>query len=82
MDDNLEALARLKNEGTDMITFTSGSTVDCFMALGVSLPEGCKIASIGPVTSEAVKKHGLTVDVTAEVNTIPGLVAAIQKHWA
>ncbi len=81
-DDNLEALARLKNEGADMITFTSGSTVDCFMALGVALPEGCKIASIGPVTSEAVKKHGLTVDVTTEVNTIPGLVAAIQKHWA
>ena len=81
-DDNLEALARLKNEGADMITFTSGSTVDCFMALGVALPAGCKIASIGPVTSEAVKKHGLTVDVTTEVNTIPGLVAAIQKHWA
>ena len=81
-DDNLEALARLKNEGADMITFTSGSTVDCFMALGVALPEGCMIASIGPVTSEAVKKHGLTVDVTTEVNTIPGLVAAIQKHWA
>jgi uroporphyrinogen III methyltransferase/synthase len=52
------------------------------MALGVPLPAGCKIASIGPVTSEAVKKHGLTVDVTTEVNTIPGLVAAIEKHWA
>jgi hypothetical protein len=29
-----------------------------------------------------VKKHGLKVDVAAEVNTIPGLVAAIEKHFA
>jgi uroporphyrinogen III methyltransferase/synthase len=81
-EDNLEALARLKNEGADMITFTSASTVDNFMALGVPLPAGCKVASIGPVTSEAVQKHGLKVDVAAEVHTIPGLVDAILKHWS
>ena len=81
-EDNLEALARLKNEGADMITFTSASTVDNFMTLGVPLPAGCKVASIGPVTSEAVQKHGLKVDVAAEVHTIPGLVDAILKHWS
>jgi uroporphyrinogen III methyltransferase/synthase len=80
-DDNLEALARLQKDGADLITFTSASTVDSFMALGVPLPEGCKIASIGPVTSEAIKKHGLMVDIAAEANNIPGLVAAIEKHW-
>jgi uroporphyrinogen III methyltransferase/synthase len=80
-DDNLEALARLQKDGADLITFTSASTVDSFMALGVPLPEGCKIASIGPVTSEAIKKHGLMVDIAADANNIPGLVAAIEKHW-
>jgi len=80
-DDNLEALARLQKDGADLITFTSASTVDSFMALGVPLPEGCKIASIGPVTSAAIKKHGLLVDIAAEANNIPGLVAAIEKHW-
>ena len=80
-EDNLEALARLKNEGADMITFTSASTVDNFMTLGVPLPAGCKVASIGPVTSEAVKKHGLKIDVAAEVHSIPGLVDAISRYW-
>jgi uroporphyrinogen III methyltransferase/synthase len=80
-DDNLEALARLKEEGADMITFTSASTVDHFMALGVPLPEGCKVASIGPVTSTAVKKHGLRIDIAAEVHSIPGLVDAIERYW-
>ncbi len=81
-DDNLEAIGRLVNEGADMITFTSGSTVDCFLDLKVPLPEGCKIASIGPVTSEAVRKHGLKVDVAAKENTLAGLVAAVVEHWA
>lgn len=80
-EDNLEALARLKNEGADMITFTSASTVDNFMALGVPLPPGCKVASIGPVTTEAVQKHGIKVDVAADMHTIPGLVDAVLKHW-
>lgn len=80
-EDNLEALNRLKTEGADMITFTSASTVDHFMDLKVPLPEGCKVASIGPVTSAAVKKHGLPLDVEAKENTIPGLVKAIEKFW-
>jgi len=81
-EDNLEALARLKEEGADMIIFTSASTVDCFMALKVPLPEGCKIASIGPITSAAVRKHGMSVDALAKENTIPGLVTAVEKYWA
>src|SRR5690606_3792062 len=48
-EDNLEALARMKAEGADMITFTSASTVEHFLNLKVALPEGIKIASIGPV---------------------------------
>ncbi|MBX7211821.1 MAG: uroporphyrinogen-III C-methyltransferase [Verrucomicrobiaceae bacterium] len=81
-EDNLEALARLKEEGADMITFTSSSTVEHFLDLGVALPAGIKIASIGPVTSATIKKRGLKVDVSAKEHTIPGLVAAIEKFYA
>lgn len=80
-EDNLEALARLKNEGADMITFTSASTVEHFLDLHVQLPDTCKIASIGPVTSAAIKKYDFNVDVEARESTIPGLVAAIEKFW-
>jgi uroporphyrinogen III methyltransferase/synthase len=78
-EDNLEGLARLKEEGADVITFTSASTVEHFFNLGVALPEGIKIASIGPVTSAALKERGKRVDVEAKQNTIPGLVAAVEK---
>lgn len=81
-EDNLEALARLKDEGADMITFTSSSTVECFLDLGVPLSKATKVASIGPVTSATLKKHGLKVDIEAREHTIPGLVAAIEKYWA
>lgn len=80
-EDNLHALARLKEEGADMITFTSSSTVECFLDLGVPLPEKTKIASIGPVTSATIKKRGLKVDVSARENTVDGLVAAIEKYY-
>jgi len=80
-EDNLEALARLKAEGADMITFTSASTVEHFLNLKVALPEGIKIASIGPVTSTAIKEHGLNVDIEAKDHSIPGLVAAVEKFW-
>ena len=80
-EDNLEALARLTEEGADMITFTSASTVDGFMDLKVELPKGIKIASIGPVTSAAVRRHGLKVNVEAKTHSIPGLVEAVSAFW-
>jgi uroporphyrinogen III methyltransferase/synthase len=81
-EDNQAAIARMTEEGADLITFTSASTVDCFFALGLELPKGIKIASIGPVTSEAVRKHKLKVDIEAKDYSIPGLVKAIQDHFA
>lgn len=72
--------ARLEAEGADWITFTSSSTVKNFMALGIKLPQGCRIASIGPVTTATLKEFGLTPDVEAETHTIPSLVKAILRH--
>jgi uroporphyrinogen III methyltransferase/synthase len=81
-DQNHDAILRFKEEGADVITFTSASTVEHFLNLKLPLPAGLKIASIGPVTSKAIKKAGLHIDIEAKDSTIPGLVAAIEKHYA
>ena len=73
------AVARFEEEGADIITFTSSSTVDCFFDMGLELPEGIQIASIGPITSDTIRNRGLNVDIEAEVHNIPGLVDAVRK---
>lgn len=76
-EDPTGARARLTEEGADIITFTSSSTVKNFMALGIPLPQGCRIASIGPVTTATLKEYGLSPDTEAETHTIPSLVKAV-----
>ena len=49
------ARRRLLEEGADLITFTSSSTVENFLALGVPWPEGMQVASIGPITSKTAR---------------------------
>lgn len=72
------AQARLREEGADVITFTSSSTVRHFMAMNLPLPKGCRIASIGPVTTATLAEFGLKPDIEAEMHTIPSLVNAVQ----
>jgi uroporphyrinogen III methyltransferase/synthase len=76
-DDRAGARARLVAEGADMITFTSSSTVQNFLALGLSWPKGMKVASIGPITSKTARERGLTIATEASRHDIPGLVDAI-----
>jgi uroporphyrinogen III methyltransferase/synthase len=75
------AKARLAELGADLITFTSGSTVDHFFELGLDWPDSCIAGSIGPVTSEALRKHGMPPAFEANPHDIPGLVAAIVRHF-
>jgi uroporphyrinogen III methyltransferase/synthase len=75
--DTTGARRRLANEGADLITFTSSSTVENFLALGLSWPKGMQVASIGPITSKTARDHGLTVDIEARRHDIEGLVQAI-----
>ena len=64
----------------DWITFTSGSTVKNWLSIaGRESLSGVQIASIGPATSEVVRKHGLTVSAEADPHTIPGLIDAIVR---
>jgi len=71
-------LKRFKEDGADIITFTSSSTVENFLNLRIPWPEGLRSASIGPVTSGTLRDHGLPVDIESPVHDIPGLVEAIQ----
>jgi uroporphyrinogen III methyltransferase/synthase len=72
---------RFRNEGADLVTFTSSSTVENFLAMQLPLPPNLKIASIGPVTSATLREHGLKVDIEARRHDIPGLVDAIRKFY-
>lgn len=71
---------RLRNEGADLITFTSSGTVRHFMDLQIPVPRGCRIASIGPVTSATLGEYGLTPDIESTEYTIPSLIEAIVKR--
>jgi uroporphyrinogen III methyltransferase/synthase len=80
--DRTEARSRLAAEGADMITFTSSSTVENFLALGLPWPVGMEVASIGPITSKTARDRGLTIGVEATRHDIPGLVDAIRRFFS
>jgi uroporphyrinogen III methyltransferase/synthase len=83
-----DALLRLfNNEGVDVITFTSSSTVYNFVR---AFPEDrlpavlgdAEIACMGPVTADTARKLGLTVSIIAREYTTHGLVQAIAESAA
>jgi uroporphyrinogen III methyltransferase / synthase len=80
--DTSGARRQLAREGADLITFTSSSTVENFLALGLPWPKGMQVASIGPITSKTARDHGLKIDVEAKRHDIDGLVEAIRKFFA
>jgi uroporphyrinogen III methyltransferase / synthase len=76
------ARRRLLEEGADLITFTSSSAVENFVALGLPWPKGMQVASIGPVTSKTAREQGLKIDIQARRYDIEGLVEAIRGFFA
>jgi uroporphyrinogen-III synthase len=69
----------------DGITFTSGLTVHNLVALldmaGLSIPPETVLASIGPITSQALADVGYEATVEADEATIPGLVLALVDYF-
>ncbi|HEY2258997.1 MAG TPA: uroporphyrinogen-III C-methyltransferase [Solirubrobacteraceae bacterium] len=62
----------------DYVTFTSSSTVRFFFeAIGDGLADGARLASIGPVTSAALRERGREPDVEADRHDIDGLIEAL-----
>ena len=82
----LRAALRDPQRRPHLITFTSASTVQNYVALlGIRsgrshLVDGVLNASIGPVTSDALRRYQLNVDVQAAQYTIPGLIEAIVQR--
>jgi len=64
----------------DYLTFTSSSTVSFFLAATGDLATArARRVSIGPVTSAALREHGLEPDVEASRHDIDGLIAALVR---
>ncbi len=76
----------LTEDRIDVVTFTSSSTVSHFVELleKEDLPallRGVAIASIGPVTTQTVRQHGLDVRIQPADYTIPALTQAIVDYF-
>lgn len=78
-----ELRARVAQGGADLVTFTSASAVQAFVAaVGDETARALPAASIGPVTSGAARAAGIAVVCEAEQSTIAGLVDAVATHYA
>jgi uroporphyrinogen III methyltransferase / synthase len=77
-----EVRRRLDAGEVDLLTFTAASTARNFAALVGTETGGAQVASIGPVTSAALRELGMGVGVEAEEATIDGLLRAIRGHYA
>ena len=87
-EESLEAITSLFSnpaEYPDAITFTSASTAANLLALlqaaGLTLPPGIIRASIGPITSRALRELGLPPHIEAGESTIPGLVTSLEDYF-
>ena len=67
------------------ITFTSASTAHNLAALlteaKLTIPNGTVLASIGPITSDAMREHGFTPAVEAGEATIASLVQILTRYF-
>lgn len=78
----ITAAERAEVASADAVTFTSGSTVDQWVAaFGVGTVPPI-VACIGPVTAEVAQRHGFRITVVADVHTVDGLVDALIAHQA
>jgi uroporphyrinogen-III synthase len=84
--DDVRLLFAAPSRLPDAVTFTSSSTVTNFFRLLheaniAAWPIGVAAASIGPITSQTLRQHGIEPAVEATEYTIPGLVAALCR-WS
>ena len=84
--DDLRLIFAAASRMPDVVTFTSSSTVTNFFRLlheaNVSAwPTAMAAASIGPITSQTLRHHGIEPAVEAMEYTIPGVVEALCR-WS
>lgn len=76
-----DAVRRAFRDGVDAVLLCSPSAARRFAELKVEI-DGAVVACIGPVTANAGREAGLTVDVVAEDHTDAGIVDALARHVA
>lgn len=78
--------AALARDEIDAVLLTSGSTVDnlcdCLGAPAAELLAHARVASIGPITSEAAARRGVRIDVSAPEPTVAALVEALEAWFS
>lgn len=83
-----EVIAQLAGGAIDAVTFTSASTVESFVGLAgggeraKALLEQTLVASIGPITSEALVAHGVRIDAVPARSTLEALLDALEARLA
>lgn len=84
-EDGLQQIRR----GTDVLTFTSSSAVNNFVALmhlahldPGNLPGSPIYAHIGPVTASTAEDYKLPTDVVAEIHTLEGMIDSLCHFYA
>lgn len=85
-DAHLGIYRQLLDRQIDVVTFSSASAVRAFVAIhgadqAVDLLNHTAVATIGPVTTEAAHRYGITPQITPAVSTMPALVDAIVGHF-
>jgi uroporphyrinogen III methyltransferase/synthase len=75
--ERLEGAAHEAASAADYVTFTSASAVRYFLEAAGVPRDGARLVSIGPITSAALRQHGLEPDVEAAEHTPDGLLAAL-----
>lgn len=78
-----EVPTQIDFDSIDLVTFTSSSTVENFVAsYGVENLKKIPSAAIGTITAQTLKNFGVDAKIVAETFTIDGLVSAIEKFFA
>jgi uroporphyrinogen III methyltransferase/synthase len=85
--DNSPDVQRFREEGADAVVFTSSSAVEAFatQAAALQLAPGArrpKVCSMGPITSETLRKKGLPVDREAADSSLDGLIATLRDGFS
>ena len=71
-------------EGIDVVTFTSSSTVKNLRHLldgDVTPINNCVVVCMGPVTASTAKSFGIEVDIVPNEQSIPGIIAAVRNYF-
>ena len=81
---SVERATRVLEEGIDIASFTSSSTVRNLVKLldgDINLLDDVAIGCIGPITASTARELGLKVDIVARVHTIEGLLDALEEYF-